>query len=239
MQVTVIGDGGMKQLDELLARTKDLQGVNEVFGRAGANVVKSHFVTLDKVGNAMGGPRTHFYGQAVDATQSVADTGGATISINQIGISLLYHGGTVRPVTMKLLAIPAMPECHGRHPSEFQNLTMRWGRGKEGDIRPVALVEKILGAGAIKVAQGRLKLIQVREGNYKIGKMAGHAIHPRWHSNGKAEADTWPRIFFWLSLEAKIGAHPDVLPEPKEIVAAAQDAGYRYLLRREKMEGGS
>ncbi len=234
MTITTVGDGGLKQLDELLTRTSNLQGVNEVMGRAGRNEVVRNFVALDKVGNPMGGTRTHYYGQAAASTSFTADTAGATISIAQVGVRLIFQGGIVRPVVKKLLAIPAMPETHGRHPSEFNNLKMQWGRDKAGNIRPIALVEKQIGMGLVQKAKNMFVYIPVRLGSYKIGKMAGRPIHPTWHSSkGKSEHE-WPRVFFWLSLEAHIGAHPDVLPSPAEILAACQDAGLRYLLRHQE-----
>jgi hypothetical protein len=231
--VTTAGDGGAKQLDELLARAGNMVACNEVMGRAGANVVKKHFVELDKVGSSGGGTRTHFYGQAAASTQSIGDTTGAIISINQIGVSLIFHGGTVHPVYKKLLAIPAIPEAHGRHPSEFQNLGFKWGKDKQGIIRPIALVEESLGAGTTSTAKGRFQTIPVREGVYQAGIRKGHAIHPRWHSSGGEEPETWPRVFFWMSLEAVIGSHPDTLPRPEEIMEEAQNAGMRFLLRNQ------
>jgi hypothetical protein len=231
--VTTIGDGGAKQLDELLARAGNLVNVNEVMGRAGANLVKKHFVELDHHGNSQGGTSTHFYGHAAASTQSVGDTTGATISINQIGVSLIFHGGTVHPVVKKLLAIPAIPEAHGRHPSEFQNLGFKWGKDKNGIIRPIALVEESLGAGTTSTARGRFQTIPVREGVYQAGIMKGHAIHPRWHSGGGEDPETWPRVFFWMSLESKIGQHPDTLPAPGDIAAEASEAGMRFLLRNQ------
>lgn len=231
MTLTAVGDGGYAELDELLTRASNLQAVNEVMGRAGANVVKANFVELDKKGNAMGGDRTHYYGQAAQSTFSEADASGATISITQIGVRLLWRGGTVKPVVKKYLAIPAMPETHGRHPSEFQNLRLQWGRGKEGDIRPVALVEKTAGDGTLQTAKGVTKAIPMRtHETYGAGKRKGQQVHPQWKSS-KGDKETWPRVFFWLALEAKIGEHPEVLPNEREIVAAAQDAGGRYLLR--------
>jgi hypothetical protein len=232
-QITVVGDGGYAQLDELLTRAENVQAVNEVMGRAGANVVKKNFVELDRVGNAMGGERTHYYGQAAASTFSDADREGATISIAQIGIRLIWQGGTVRPVVKKLLAIPAIPEAHGRHPSEFENLKLQWGRGKEGDIRPIALVEKELGAGTTQTAKGMFKSIPVRDGSYQSGIHKGKAIHPRWHGGGKEEAEA-PRVFFWLSLEAHISPHPETLPSEQEIIASATDAAGSYLLRHNR-----
>jgi len=107
-KIYVTGDGGLKQLDELLTRAKSKRDVNDVMGRAGANLVKKNFVALNKVGNALGGERTNFYGHAATSTGHIPDDSGATINIAQVGVRLIWRGGTVRPVVKKLLAMTAL-----------------------------------------------------------------------------------------------------------------------------------
>ena len=70
--------------------------LRRVAGRAGANCIRANFSLLDQSRpNALGGRRTHFYGQARNATQNPVFVGDDTveISINLIGISLRTFEG--------------------------------------------------------------------------------------------------------------------------------------------------
>jgi len=109
-------------------------------GRAGTNLVREHLFARDRRANAMGGQRTHYWARAARATNHRHISGGVSININHPGAALHYHGGVVKPVNAKYLAIPASKEAHGRRPREFNNLAamIRWQKGKR---RAVALYD--------------------------------------------------------------------------------------------------
>lgn len=93
--------------------------VREIAGRAGVNTFKGHFRRLDNSRhNKLGGPRSHFWSAAADATNFRVVPEGAEINVAHTGVALRYHGGTVRPVNAKALAIPARPEAYGRLPRD-------------------------------------------------------------------------------------------------------------------------
>ena len=130
-----------------LARVHDFLAsdqAQQIIGYAGQRVVRKHLDMLETTRpNAMGAPRTHYYGSARRAT-SFEVVGGGAIEINvaQIGMRLHFYGGTVMAgkgissstgAPTKYLTIPAAPEAHGKKASDF-DLVLVWANG-----HPVAL----------------------------------------------------------------------------------------------------
>ena len=72
--------------------------------------------------NELGGRSSRYYEQAALNTRGDATPGEIKISIQQIGMNLHYHGGTVFPKVAKWLGIPATAETYGKRAREFDNL---------------------------------------------------------------------------------------------------------------------
>lgn len=115
-----------EQLSEYLGSAP----VQEAAARGAANVVEDHFVARDKVGNKLGGQRTHYWGEARNSVNVTSDENGGRINISKVGVALHYYGGTVVPTEKKALTIPARAEYHGRRAGEFDlSFVPAWGAG--------------------------------------------------------------------------------------------------------------
>ena len=130
----------------LAATTRGLtpQALGAVIGRAGRNAVREHLFARDAQGNALGGRRTHFFGQAARATAFAFQRDTVVVTINHVGIAQRYFGGTIRPKAAKYLTIPVHPAAYGKRAREFGDLEVIFGAGG----RPVALARKARGRRA-------------------------------------------------------------------------------------------
>lgn len=97
-------------------------GVRKAMGRAIGTTLRKHFTKLDSERpNALGGKRTHFYGQVRRSVQQPELTGdGVVVAINHVGIAQRYFGGVIKPKTAKYLTIPVNPEAYGHRAREFE-----------------------------------------------------------------------------------------------------------------------
>lgn len=127
----------------LAATTRGLApaALGAVIGRAGRNTVREHLFARDGQGNALGGRRTHFFGQAARATNFALQGDTVVIAIDHVGIAQRFFGGTIRPKSAKYLTIPVHPAAHGKRAREFSDLEVIFGAGG----RPVALARKARG----------------------------------------------------------------------------------------------
>lgn len=76
----------------------------------------------DATPNRLGGIRTNFYGKAAQSTFFSLTGDGIVVTISKEGIRQRIEGGVIRPVNTTWLAIPVVPEAHGKRPREFGNL---------------------------------------------------------------------------------------------------------------------
>ncbi len=127
----------------LAAATRGLApaSLGPVIGRAGRNAVREHLFSRDSQGNALGGRRTHFFGQAARATNFTMQGDTVVVSIDHIGIAQRFFGGVIRPKTAKYLTIPVHPAAYGKRAREFSDLEMIFGPGGQ----PVGLARKAKG----------------------------------------------------------------------------------------------
>ena len=96
---------------------------NQEIGRAVAERVKEHF--YGKPPNERRFPTTQFWQRAAAATDFTADSDGARVSINQIGVRQRFLGGPIAPVRGKFLTVPAIAETYGHSADDFANLKIR------------------------------------------------------------------------------------------------------------------
>ena len=94
-------------------------------GRGVTQLIKGHLTDLDRRRpNRLGGPRTHFYLRAAEATNFRVTGKGVVISINQLGIRQRILGGTIVPRKARALTIPVSPEAYGKRAREFPDLVL-------------------------------------------------------------------------------------------------------------------
>lgn len=146
----------------LRALTRGLSPENllPVLGRSAQNAIKANFDVLEATRpNKLGGPREHYYSTARNSTRLVVSGDTATVGIAEVGIGLRYYGGTIRAGAgtssatgqpTKYLTIPATAEAYGKRASEFDALTVLWG--KNGPYA-LAIVER--GSLASTIRGGR------------------------------------------------------------------------------------
>jgi hypothetical protein len=103
--------------------------VRMVMGDAVRNVLRDHFTALahdaehHKTARGFGVSPTGVYEEARAQTQEPQlESGGVSVSINQVAIAQRLFGGDIEPVNAKFLAIPARSEAYGKRPREFENL---------------------------------------------------------------------------------------------------------------------
>jgi hypothetical protein len=93
-------------------------------GKDVANVLRGHFRKLDQRGNKRGWPSQHFWGNRIrNATAFVGATEEtALVTVADRAYLAKLHGGTIKPVEKKALAIPLRPEAYGARASSIDNL---------------------------------------------------------------------------------------------------------------------
>lgn len=190
-------------LDEL-RKAVSPEVTNAAIGGAARRVVQDHLRTLDEARpNALGGKRTHYYAQAARSVtyESSGDT--VTVGIHHTGIAQRYFGGEIKPVTAKVLTIPAIAEAHGHRAGEFDFLSLVWPKGKSVG----ALVER--DRTEVRITKDRRK-----------GKSGLRVI--KKHQLGG-------RVFFWLVAKAVQAPDPGVLPSQSLISDTATSALLKSL----------
>lgn len=206
--------------------------VMQVMSRGMAEVVRKHFFKMDNEHpNAMGGRRTHFFGQAARGTHRYSDETQAVVSVNQVGIRQHLFGGDIYPVNAKALTIPAIPEAYGKRAREFDGLKLVWPKGSnigwlqaDGEVT-AAHGEKRPAMRYRKSAPGSSRK---RYGPGEHGFQTSVEAEPK----GKIRAG---EIFFWLVRHVSQAGHPERAPDEQAISTAARHAAdifYRSQLRR-------
>jgi hypothetical protein len=188
-----------------LASTKGSQ-ILGAMGTAVKRGVQDHL--LARPSNKMGWPTTNFYKRAARATTFAMDgKTSAVVSVNHLGITQRYYGGTIKPVKAKKLTIPARPEAYGKRAREFSNLVLAFGRRG-----PFALVE----AHSQEVSFGR----QRKDGSRAV----------------KQGAIVGGGVLFWLVDSVHQDPDHSVLPTEAKTAEMAVAAGEAFIAREERRE---
>ncbi len=64
-------------------------------------------------------PPTGFGEEAADSVQAFAESEGVRLRADKQGLSLRFHGGTIKPVNAKILCFGIAPESYGKTPAEM------------------------------------------------------------------------------------------------------------------------
>ena len=143
--------------------------VNRVAAQGVVAMLKRHFQALDasRSGKQFGGTNaTHFYAKVARTIHAEVSATEASVGIGNEetrGIRQRYFGGTIEPVNVKWLTIPARAEAYGHRAGEFEHLLMIFGKNRQ----PVALVAQteVVNPG------GRRKRGQVKAATVKGGEV--------------------------------------------------------------------
>lgn len=178
--------------------------LNTQIGRGVAELFKEHFFELDRERpNALGGQRSHFYGDAAKATSSSGDESGATVTVATQGIRQRLLGGTIRAVNGKYLTIPARAEAYGKRAREFKDLrfvklrgdramlvqadsqTVHFGRRKDGAATPGSVKGGLVMYWLVpSVTQGPDRSVIPSES--EIRNTIGEVVQAAWQRKEKA-----------------------------------------------------
>lgn len=119
-----INDQATPALRSLLLRVSGRRG-HAVIGQAVRVLVRNHLRDKEAQPNSKGWPKTHYFARARERVTFEATEDAATVSIAMEGFRHRYHGGTINPVNVKALTIPAAPEAYGKVAREFGPLEFR------------------------------------------------------------------------------------------------------------------
>ena len=114
VKVTVPGS-----LSDALSKGIPRDAVHQAMGAGVAALLKDHFLARNSRGNSKGFPRSNYWAKAREAVSvGEVDDAHAMVHIRHPGVALHLHGGVVRPVRAKALAVPLRPEAYGVNPRE-------------------------------------------------------------------------------------------------------------------------
>ena len=171
--------------------------LKQAIGGAVQREVQDHLRRQDSSRpNQLGGVRTHFYGDAAQATFFAVANDGATVTVAQQGFRQRVEGGTIRPVRTKWLAIPARAEAYGKRPGEFSG---------QLDFVPV---------------RADLALLVARDGT-RGTRLTTNAKGKRVRKTGNVEAGL---VMYWLKKEVNQAPDPTLVPTEarfKVVIAGA------------------
>jgi hypothetical protein len=214
-----VEEDASQRIKRLAAAVKE-DAIHEIAARAVANLIRDHLADLEANHQQAEGwwkrfspgqwPSTHWYEGARNSTQAPQQDGKSRwrISITQVGFSLQYFGGEIRPREAKMLTIPANPDTYGRRAREIAGLEI--GRVDVGGGQTMlALVESSSGARI--------------ERRTKKGKVTTKRLR------GVSEAQG---VAFWLVRRAVISAHPGNLPSNDKMREAMNHHVRRYVERQ-------
>ena len=202
MSITLTIPAGLEyRMQKLRAFLNNKGDIQQVVGRALSQEVRDHLIAYSQTHpNRLGGRRSHYYAQAARTVRYQTDNEGVTVAISQVGMALHYYGGVVKPVTAKLLTIPAIAEAYGRRAREFGNL--HFVRFKSGAM---ALVEDKEGAKDARSGRG-------------IARKRGSGA-----SKGR------PRVFYWLARSTTHRPNKRIVPNRAELLRTSRLVISAYL----------
>ncbi len=131
----------------------DRTGVHELIGERASEVTRNHLnaiaQTRHRTAERLGAAPSGYWAQAAEKTSFRADEKGATVSINQPGISRVEHDVTIVPgAGKKYLTIPAMAEAYNQRAYRMDLIAIV--RNIQGVRRAIAL-GKVSGKGKDRV----------------------------------------------------------------------------------------
>jgi len=199
-----IRDGATPELARIIAWFEPGR-LNRAVGKSATQRIQQHLEALDKVGNALGGARTHYYSDQAGDTKWYELNGGVLIGVGQPnkGLSLHYTGGDLGPENLrnaKMFAVPARAEAHGKVPGDFDNLVMLFGRN-----------------GPYALASAEDFEHTATKGKHK-GELVATPAASQTHGAGG--------VLFWLTTHLHFEPNPDVLPTDQEVQIAVVGALY-------------
>jgi hypothetical protein len=188
--------------------------LNAIAGRAAVNLIKQHLRDRDaETRNKLGGPRSHYFNDAADATNFQPAPGGVVVQISQPGIRMKFEGGVIKPVNSKALTIAACAEAYGKRAREFDNLVLVWPKGAN--------------RGWLEEAPSQD--INVTSRKRKSGERS-YKVKPGAERGGK--------IMFWLVSKATITTDPTVIPDPRDIEDEVSLRLISYIDRQDAAQHG-
>lgn len=93
-----------------------------VLGQSIRVLLREHLRAKEAQPNKQGWPKTHFYARARERVNFEATEDETVVRVSLEGFRQRYHGGPIRPVNRRTLAIPATAEAYGKLPAEFGDL---------------------------------------------------------------------------------------------------------------------
>lgn len=160
----VVRDLVTPQLGRAIAALPRPEAVVMPVARKTASVLRRHYRGVDRRGNRLGGPRTHWWRAVAQSVQAPVLTGrhGAVVQVTQPGIALQAAGGVVRPRERRALALPVRPEAHGVYARDWVNrfpdrplFRLRTKRGG------ALLAFREPGTGALRIAYALRRSVRV------------------------------------------------------------------------------
>lgn len=110
---------GIPELEEHLEAAVNKGMMLEAAGRGVSNLVIRHLRERNNKPARPGWPKSNYWGDAADSTQTDMEESAAVVRIHAPGIRLRQQGGDVQSKSGGALAIPARPEVAGIWPSEY------------------------------------------------------------------------------------------------------------------------
>lgn len=179
-------------------------------GAGVARAISDHLFAWDATHpNRLGGKRTHIISAAAKATTYKIAGNEVLVSITNPAIAARFFGTTILPVKGKALAIPAVPEAHGKSPREFNFLKLVWRRGEN--------------RGALVAIENYMREIQ-------RGKNKGKLVRP---GKGVTATHGLGRVLYWLVRRAQIPAEPGILPSTDSMLDAGLSAAQQSMPLKE------
>lgn len=207
--ITVSRDDATPYMQRLVEVMQGVDG-RKVIARGLERDVSDHLLSYNRNhpnrNAGAGWSRSNIVADAAHATHGEATAEGVRISINHPMIALRYFGGTVRPVSSKLLAIPINPshpaadpeaaEAYGKSPRAFHHLRLiMFGNTGVGALVTRKRTNIAIGADRRKGREGQKRT--------KQGDTLGGGI------------------YYWLVASATIRATPDILPTDTALLESA------------------
>ena len=125
-RIKIVSDTATPGLREVIASYTPARFAARV-GPALQKLTMTHLAGLGP--NQRGYPTTHFYEKFARRVQWLPEPNGVSVAIlpaivngRLTGLGLRVFGGTITPVTVKMLAIPISPVSYGHAPSDFPGL---------------------------------------------------------------------------------------------------------------------
>ena len=195
-------------LDELRANAVKLgkeQDFSLVAAHAAANLVRAHLFNLDERS-----PRSHFYSKAAKSVEEPrAEGGGASFTINKVGLAQRWLGGTITAGKGTSSTGTGLTKYLAIGTDEVEDQTP-WEVSREQDV---AFVPRR--GGKAMLVQG-MRTISTR------GKNRGQEV---------IRAVPGGLVLFWLTTSVTQKPDESVMPSDADMKAEAREAGDNYLSR--------